>query len=147
MNITSENKDLEIDTLGYYLDRALNVMVKQLNKLFVEYDIDLQHAQYTILKVLWSGDGISQAQLSKYLGKDPAAISRALNYLETKGYINRRGENAKTNGVYLTEYANSRRTEIEAVADMVTERATSGMTQQQRNMIKKLLNKIYANTK
>ena len=147
MNITSENKDLEIDTLGYYLDRALNVMVKQLNKLFVEYDIDLQHAQYTILKVLWSGDGISQAQLSKYLGKDPAAISRALNYLETKGYINRRGENAKTNGVYLTEYANSSRTEIEAVADMVTERATSGMTQQQRNMIKKLLNKIYANTK
>ncbi|MDE6177089.1 MAG: MarR family winged helix-turn-helix transcriptional regulator [Paramuribaculum sp.] len=85
--------------------------------------------------------------MSKYLGKDPAAISRALNYLETKGYINRRGENAKTNGVYLTEYANSRRTEIEAVADMVTERATSGMTQQQRNMIKKLLNKIYANTK
>ena len=53
MKTIEETKDLEIDTLGYYLDRALNVMVKQLNKLFVEYDIDLQHAQYTILTMVW----------------------------------------------------------------------------------------------
>lgn len=140
-------ESLDIDTLGYYLDRALNVMIKLLNKTFVEKDIDLQHAQYTVLKVLWCQEGISQSRLSRLLGKDPAAISRALNYLETKGYIERRGTNGKTNGIFLTEYANSRKDEIEAVADLVTDRATSGMTPHQKDLLKQLLNTIYDNIK
>ena len=138
---------LDIDTLGYYLDRALNVMIKLLNKTFAEKDIDLQHAQYTVLKVLWCCEGISQSKLSRLLGKDPAAISRALNYLESKGYIERRGTNGKTNGIFLTEYANSRKDEIEAVADLVTDKATSGMTQHQKDLLKQLLNTIYDNIK
>jgi len=136
---------LDIDTLGYYLDRALNVMIKLLNKTFAKKDIDLQHAQYAVLKVLWCCEGISQSRLSRLLGKDPAAISRALNYLESKGYIERRGSNGKTNGIFLTEYANSRKEEIEAVADLVTYKATSGMTQHQKDLLKQLLNTIYDN--
>ncbi len=138
---------LDIDTLGYYLDRALNVMIKLLNKTFAKKDIDLQHAQYTVLKVLWCCEGISQSRLSRLLGKDPAAISRALNYLESKGYIERRGSNGKTNGIFLTEYANSRKEEIEAVADLVTYKATSGMTQHHKDLLKQLLNTIYDNIK
>ena len=138
---------LDIDTLGYYLDRALNVMIKLLNKTFAEKDIGLQHAQYTVLKVLWCCEGISQSRLSRLLGKDPAAISRALNYLESKGYIERRGTNGKTNGIFLTEYANSRKDEIEAVADLVTDKATSGMTQHQKDLLKQVLNTIYDNIK
>lgn len=136
---------LDIDTLGYYLDRALNVMIKLLNKTFSEKDIDLQHAQYTVLKVLWCCEGISQSRLSKLLGKDPAAISRALNYLESKGYIERRVTNGKTNGIFLTEYANSCKNRIESVADLVTDKATSGMTQHQKDSLKQLLNTIYDN--
>lgn len=138
---------LDIDTLGYYLDRALNVMIKLLNKTFAEKDIGLQQAQYTVLKVLWCCEGISQSRLSRLLGKDPAAISRALNYLESKGYIERRGTNGKTNGIFLTEYANSRKDEIEAVADLVTDKATSGMTQHQKDLLKQVLNTIYDNIK
>lgn len=138
---------LDIDTLGYYLDRALNVMIKLLNKTFAEKDIDLQHAQYTVLKMLWCCEGISQSRLSKLLGKDPAAISRALNYLESKGYIARRGTNGKTNGIFLTEYANSRKAEIESVADLVTDKATSGMTRYEKDLLKQLLNTIYDNIK
>lgn len=138
---------LDIDTLGYYLDRALNVMIKLLNKTFAEKDIDLQHAQYTVLKVLWCSEGISQSRLSKLLGKDPAAISRALNYLESKGYIERRGTNGKTNGIFLTEYANSRKVEIESVADFVTDKATSGMDLHKKELLEQLLNTIYDNIK
>ena len=140
-------ESLDIDTLGYYLDRALNVMIKLLNKTFADKDIDLQHAQYTVLKVLWCQEGISQSSLSRLLGKDPAAISRALNYLESKGYIERRGTNGKTNGIFLTEYANSRKDEIEAVADLVTDKATSGMTLCRKDLLKQLLNTIYDNIK
>lgn len=147
MNQERIEEHLDIDTLGYYIDRALNVMIKLLNKTFAKKDIDLQHAQYTILKVLWCCEGISQSRLSKLLGKDPAAISRALNYLESKGYIERRGTNGKTNGIFLTEYANSRKVEIESVADIVTDKATSGMDLQKKELLKQLLNTIYDNIK
>ncbi len=140
-------ESLDIDTLGYYLDRALNVMVKLLNKMFAENNIDLQHAQYAVLKVLWCCEGVTQSKLSKLLGKDPAAVCRALNYLDSKGYIERRGENGKTNRIFLTEYANSRKAEIESIADMLTDKATSGMTQHQREILKQFLNAIYDNVK
>ncbi|MDE6072996.1 MAG: MarR family transcriptional regulator, partial [Muribaculaceae bacterium] len=136
-----------IETLGYYLDRALNAMIKKLNKLFVEHNIDLQHSQYTVLKVLWCKNGVSQSKLSKILGKDPAAVSRALNYLEQKGYIIRKSLNSKTNGIYLTDYANSRKEEIDHVADLITESATNSMTDYQREILTQLLTKIYYNTK
>lgn len=122
-------------------------MIKLLNKTFAEKNIDLQHAQYTVLKVLWCCEGISQSRLSKLLGKDPAAISRALNYLESKGYIERRGTNGKTNGIFLTEYANSRKVEIESVADFVTDKATSGMDFHKKELLEQLLNTIYDNIK
>lgn len=147
MKSTEEITDIQIDTLGYFVDRALGVMVKKLNKTFTERNIDLQHSQYTILKVLWCKDGLSQSQLSKILGKDPAAICRALNYLEQKGYIVRKSRDSKTNGVYLTEYASVRKDDIEQVADFVTESATEGMTEHQRNMTTQLLTRIYNNLK
>lgn len=147
MKTVDNSFELQIDTLGYYLDRALNVMVKRLNRLFSEHHIDLQHSQYTVLKVLWCRNGISQSQLSKILGKDPAAISRALNYLEQKGYIKRESLNSKTNAVYLTDYADSKKNEIEYIADLVTEISTKGMNDEQREILKELLTEIYRNTK
>lgn len=147
MKTIDDSFELQIDTLGYYLDRALNVMVKKLNRLFAEHHIDLQHSQYVILKVLWCSNGLSQSQLSKILGKDPAAISRALNYLEQKGYIKRENLNSKTNGVYLTDYADSRKDEIEHMADLVTELSTKGMNDEQREIMRQLLTEIYCNIK
>lgn len=147
MNTIDDDFDLSIDTLGYYIDRALNVMVKRLNRLFAEHNIDLQHSQYTILKVLWCRDGISQSQLSKILGKDPAAISRALKYLEQKGYIKKESRDSRTNAIFLTEYADSRKDEIERMAELVTEISTKGMNDKQREILKRLLTAIYVNTK
>lgn len=147
MKTIDDSFELQIDTLGYYLDRALNVMVKKLNRLFAEHHIDLQHSQYIILKVLWCRNGLSQSQLSKILGKDPAAISRALNYLEQKGYIKRENLNSKTNAVYLTDYADSRKDEIEHMADLVTELSAKGMNDEQREILRQLLTEIYCNIK
>lgn len=139
--------EIEIDTLGYVLDRTLNALIKQLNRLFQERNIDLQHAQFTVLKMLWCVDGLSQSQLAQLLNKNPAAVCRSLKYLESKGYIERRQKNGSTYNVFLTEYANGRRNEIEAVADCVTEAAFAKFSKCQRETIINLLNSIYKNSK
>lgn len=139
--------NLDIDTLGYFLDRALNAMIRKLNRIFNERGIDLQHAQYIILKVLWVSDGLSQSQIARILGKDPAAISRAVRYLEAKGYIERRDRNGSTNSIFLTEYADLRKREIEEVADTVTAEALRGMPASRYGEIKQLLTTVYNNSK
>ncbi len=147
MNNEHKTEIVEIDTLGYHIDRALNGMVKLLNKKFVENDIDLQHAQYIILQVLWCCEGISQSQLSGIIGKDPAAICRALKYLESKGYVERQDKNGKTNAVFLTDYAHSMRHSIESVVDSVIATATAGITPGGVEILKQMLDTIYYNSK
>lgn len=138
---------LEVNTFGFYLHRALNTLIKRLNSSFKEHGIDLQHAQYIILKTLWTKDGLSQNDLVRCLGKDPAAISRAISYLQSKGYVERRPINGSTTGVYLTEKAISMQPQIEDVANAVTELGLHDMTDIRRKMLVEMLINIYESTK
>ncbi|MBD5317884.1 MAG: winged helix-turn-helix transcriptional regulator [Bacteroides sp.] len=123
--------ELDIDTLGHYLDRALNVLIKRLNSVFKERGIDLQHAQFIILKVLYCRDGLSQRELAFQLGKDPAAVCRAVKYLENKGYVEQRPVNGTTNHVFLTERAKEIRPDIDGIADEITSLGLNGLDDEQ----------------
>lgn len=138
---------LVVNTFGFYLHRALNTLIKRLNSAFKERGIDLQHAQYVILKTLWTKDGLSQNDLVRCLGKDPAAISRAISYLQSKGYVERRPINGSTTGVYLSEKAILMKPQIEEVADAVTELGLQGIHDNQRKMLVEMLTNIYNSTK
>ncbi len=136
----------ELDTLGFYLHRALSAMIKNLNRQFKEHNINLQHAQYIILYILWKTDGLSQAELARILGKNPAAISRAISYLEERGYVERKDKNGTTNNVFLTPYANSRRSEIIHVAVVVTQQALSSLHYGDYHSLADTLTEIYENS-
>ena len=74
----SEEIKVDIHTLGYYLERALCVMIRCLNKELKEYKLGFQHSDFTILKVLSQTDGLSQTELARILGKEKSGISRSL---------------------------------------------------------------------
>ena len=44
--------ELDIKTLGYYIDRALCVMIKRLNKELRDENLTFQHSDFNIMKVL-----------------------------------------------------------------------------------------------
>ena len=141
-----EKRNLEIHTLGYYLGRALCVMIKCLNRALKEYNLEFQHSDFTILKVISQMDGISQTELSKILGKEKSGIGRSLSSLEKEGYINRSAINGCKNKICLTEKGREIIPVLNEIAEKITEQAFSGFSEKERKEMTKNLTLIYENS-
>ena len=94
--------NLEIKTLGFYVDRLLYAMIKKQNQMLKESPLDLQHSEFIVLRVLNVLDGVTQSQLASVMGKERSSISRSVASLEKKGYIDRKPLNGSTNFITLT---------------------------------------------
>ena len=79
--------EIKIETLGYFVDRLFTNMVKFLNYELSAAGLDLQHPQFSILMVLGKNDGVSQSELTTFIDRDKASVSRNIKYLENRGYI------------------------------------------------------------
>lgn len=97
--------DIQIDTLGYYVDRVFTCMVKFLNDKLAEYGLEFQHPHFTILMVLSKKDGLDQTDLTEFINRDKASVSRNIKYLEEKGYVVRKLDGGKKKKVFLTKRA------------------------------------------
>ena len=123
----------DISELGYYLNRAFTRLVDDLDRALRDAGIELSHSQFSILRLLSrSGSGeMSQPEMSKRLGKDPAAISRAVRYLQSQGFIERRQVSGCKNSVSLTPKAKSLQPRIEQIIRAVTTDACREMSSDQ----------------
>ena len=137
---------MEVKALGYYVNRAFFSLVRLLNKFLKERDLDIQHSEFSILRVLKEIKGGSQTQLASILGKERSGIGRTLSSLEAKGFINRESLNGTTNFVTLTEKGQEVLPVLDEVIDQVTERAFKGFPQKSRETLIKNLTKIYLNS-
>lgn len=138
--------DVEVSTLGFYIDRLLYAMIKRRNQDLKESQSDLQHSEFIVLKVLNLLEGASQSDLAKVMGKERSGVSRTLASLEKKGYIKRTSVNGKTNSVTLTEKAKEYIPEINRLSEKLTECAFKGFSQKKRESLLKTLDKVYKNT-
>lgn len=93
-----------ITGMGFYLNRAFSKLVNTLNDMLSASCIPINHSQFEVLQLLWnSGKGnVSQQEIANIIGRDKAAVSRALSHLETQGYIERKPISGSKNGVSLT---------------------------------------------
>lgn len=97
----------KIYSLGLVVSMADNAMAKCLARRFKEVGIDLPHSQFILLRALYYRDGMSQLEAANLLSKDAAAIKRTVDYLESKGLIERRQVRPLKNALFLTERGRS----------------------------------------
>lgn len=134
---------IESNTLGFHLDRAFTSMVGELNKMLYKFGLPINHSHFVILQILDQYNGISQNDIARLLGKDSAAISRSLKYLETNGFVTRKAISGCKNGVYITEKTIGLRPTIEKVISMVTTTARGRMSEQEYQAGINFLTRIY----
>ena len=146
MKKKAEEIKLDIKTLGYYIDRALCVMIKGLNKELKLRGLTFQHSDFTIMKVLNETHGLSQTQLAKILGKEKTGIGRSLYTLEKDGYVVRTRVNRCTNQVCLTEKGKEIMPVLNEIANKVTDKAFTGFSEKKRLEMMKNLTLIYQNS-
>lgn len=136
---------VEITALGFFVNRAYTLMVKLLNQELRKGNVDIQHAEFSLLKILNEIKGGSQTQIAVLLGKERAAISRTLISLEQKGYIDRHPLDGKSNYVSLTEKGYKIMPELNSIAERVTELGFQGFSQKRRESLIKNLTQVYLN--
>lgn len=138
--------EIEITTLGYYINRAFCSLVKLLNKQLRENGLKFQHSEFTILKMLDTLKGASQTQLADVLGKERSGIGRSVASLEKKGYVKKEALNGSTNYVTLTKKGEDVIPLINNIIEKVSGQAFKGFSQKSRVSMLNNLTKIYQNS-
>ena len=95
----------DVRDLVAYLSKAERGYTKALNRAFLKAGYDLSREQYELLQVLWQEDHVNQQTISKRLQKDKYNVTKLLNTLTTRGFVQRKmcQEDKRNNFVVLTE--------------------------------------------
>ncbi len=95
----------EVRELVSCLSKAERGYTKILNREFLKAGYNLSREQYELLQVLWTEDHVNQQTISKRLQKDKYNVTKLLNTLTKRGYVQRKmcQEDKRNNFIVLTE--------------------------------------------
>jgi DNA-binding MarR family transcriptional regulator len=91
--------------------------------------LGVQYSHWTLLRVLWKGDGLTQRQLSEQAGISEPSTFSALQAMERLGYVKRQkmADNQKQIRVFLTASGMSLKNSIVPQAEWVNQSALAGI--------------------
>ena len=120
-------------------------MKNNLGKSLKPYNVT--HEQWTLLKWLWAKDGISQKELSERSFKDQPTITRILDKLERRGLIRRQidAEDRRVSLIYLTNEGQEIKGSLIPLARQALDQCLNGLSEQEQEQPKNLLNRISDN--
>ena len=104
-------------------------------------------AQWFLLRVLWTEDGLSQRELSERVGTTEPTTQSALRLMEKRGIV-RQGRNAKdrrTKNIFLTKKGRALEGELIPYAREVNRLATLGLTDREVALFLELIARIRNN--
>ena len=145
MQLGTEAFEVRYETLGFFLDRAFNAGVKLINKTFAEKGYNIQYAQFTLMKALEAKEGISQIELAKILYKDRGTVTRTLQTLQKKGYVEIFEKDKRTNGLSLSSKGRMILPELDKLVQAKTEMALENISELKENEVYSLLERISKN--
>ena len=138
-------KENDIFDLGFYLNRVFADMVNTINSMFANGQIPINHPQFEVMKLLdyIGGENISQQKIASIIGRDKAAISRALTHLEKHGYIKRNALSGSMNGISLTEEGKRTLPVINRIAAETVKSLCQPISETETRQLVSLLKRIY----
>lgn len=75
--------------IGYYLERTTRQVKLAFTQAFIKADIDLTPEQWVLLDYLMKENGVSQTELAAKSYKNAPTVSRILDVLERKNFVER----------------------------------------------------------
>lgn len=133
------------DSLGYIINRTALRLKNELHKGLRPFDVTPD--QWGLLAQLSEADGISQRELADKAGKDQPTITRILDLLEKKKLILRQPDpsNRRATLVFITKEGKLLTRQMIPVAWSILAEALDGISKEEEDILKSLLNKVFAN--
>lgn len=128
---------------------ASTAIGRRLQKKFKQQSIDITIEQWSVLYHLWKQDGISQQELCVATFRDKPSITRLVDNLEKLQLVKRvpSKEDRRINLIHLTDTATVLRDQTMNIAGETLNEAIAGVTVQEIEVCKSVLQRVYDNLK
>jgi DNA-binding MarR family transcriptional regulator len=133
------------ETAGFALARACKAHRASVGALLAP--LGLHVGQEMVLNELWREDGLRGGEVAERLRVEPPTMTRTLRRLEGCGLLERRQdpEDARSSRFYLTQRARNLREPVSELWDRVEERTVAGLSEREREDLRRLLLKVREN--
>lgn len=110
-------------------------------------EIKIYVGQDHLLWNLWQKDGLSQTKLCELMGCEPPTLTNMVKKLEVYGLVTRRKDSldARVTRVFLTEKGSALEYPITNIWENHQKKMLSGISTEDQEILKRLLQKIDAN--
>ncbi|MFL9927287.1 MarR family transcriptional regulator [Herbaspirillum lusitanum] len=143
---TDDNEELAeaLDALAgervaHLVKDAARAFIRSLQIRLAPHSVSYGH--WTILRVLWESDGLSQRDLAERAGVSEATTATALKSLESIGYVERThlpGDKKKVH-VFLSKQGRALKKKLVPLAEQVNDISLAGITEDELEITRKVL--------
>jgi DNA-binding MarR family transcriptional regulator len=134
---------------SFITGKASTAIARRLQKKFNSAELNLTIEQWSVLYHLWKNDGMSQQELCNATFRDKPSITRLLDNLEKLTLVKRvpSESDRRINLVYLTRQGQKLQEQTMELAEETLNEALVGISSQNINLCKEILQQVYDNLK
>jgi DNA-binding MarR family transcriptional regulator len=139
----------KFSTYSFLLDRTARRVKQFAQKRFRELGMNVTVDQWVLMKHLSEHEGMNQRELSEVLFKDTPTLTRIIDLLVQKEYVQRLSdpEDRRCFKVSLTDMGKAKVEEYQDQVGDIRMQAWEGLDEDDFEQFKKVLNTIYHNLK
>jgi len=133
------------ESLGFLVRTSFRAMVRALARELQPHGVST--AEWSALRVLWRGDGISQVELAERMGVERGSLTRVLAGLEAHGLLRREpdGADGRKLRLHLSPTGRALEPVLLPCGIAANERATAGLTQAEVDTARRVLHRLVTN--
>lgn len=135
------------DSVNHRIATLAVLLKRQVYKVIAENDLNITPDQWVVMYCLWQENGLSVGEISKRTQKDFANVTRIIEKLEKRAYIqkSKSTEDNRKAIIHILPQADEIRATLERCILSSTELALQGISQQEQQDFIKILDKIEQN--
>lgn len=134
-------------SMGMIIRKAQSVMHQRLFMNFRKAGLEVSPEQWGIMLMLMKNDGIKQNEIAEWVGRNDSSITRIIDNLSQKGYVERRPHenDRRVNLIYLTEEGKSLQQKLIEAAAQTQKEARESIDAGELEICRKVLYQIINN--
>lgn len=132
-------------SLGYLFRYGYRAFARAISAELQPFDIS--SGQWSVLRVLWESDGLSQVELADQMRIEKASLTGVLDVMEKRGLISRtrNADDRRKVNIHLTPRARTLKEKLLPFRTKINKRATRGMTVEEVETLRRLLAQVISN--
>ena len=143
------NQFKKSELYSFITGKASTAIARRMQKNFKQNNVDITIEQWSVLYHLWKEDGMSQQALCDATFRDKPSITRLVDNLEKLALVKRVAskDDRRINMIYLTPEAQQMQEHTMEIANQTLNEALVGVTDEQIEIAKEVLQQVYENLK